>query len=69
MREKLRRGLIIPLFVSILSFYSFLRMPGSEHVRNVQIVALLACGMGLGVALAQIKILLGMRSKEPGSSS
>jgi hypothetical protein len=64
MREKLWRGLFIPLFVTALGFYSFLRTPGSENVRNVQIVALLASGMGLGVALAHVKILLGMKSKE-----
>jgi hypothetical protein len=39
-------------------------MPGSENVRAVQMLALIAVGMGLGVALAHIKILLGMKSDQ-----
>jgi hypothetical protein len=33
-------------------------------VRAVQMLALIAVGMGLGVALAHIKILLGMKSEK-----
>jgi hypothetical protein len=64
MREKLRRGLIIPLLVAVLGFGAFIRSPGSENVRTVQMLALIAVGMGLGVALAHIKILLGMKSDQ-----
>lgn len=62
MKDKLRRGLIVPLLVSILGFGAFLRAPGSENVRAVQILSLLATGMGLGVALAHIRILLAIKS-------
>jgi len=61
-KKELRRGLVAPLLVSALGFGAFLRMPGSENVRAVQIVALLGCGMGLGVALAHIRVLFGMGS-------
>jgi hypothetical protein len=64
MREKLRRGMILPLLVSVLAFGAFLRSPGSENVRAVQILALIGVGMGLGVALAHFKILMGMKSGE-----
>jgi hypothetical protein len=64
MKSKLRRGLFLPLFAFVLGFTAFLRSPGSENVRNVQILALLAAGMGLGVALAHIKILMGMKSDQ-----
>jgi hypothetical protein len=61
-KKELRRGLVAPLLVSLLGFGAFLRMPGSENVRAVHIVALLGCGMGLGVALAFMRVLLGMGS-------
>jgi hypothetical protein len=69
MEKKLRRGLASSVLVAALGFSAFLRMPGSEHVRAVQIVALLASGMGLGVALAHVKLLLGMKSKKDGAGS
>jgi hypothetical protein len=64
MYRELRRSLIIPLLVAIFGFSAFLRTPGAENVRNVQILSLVATGMGLGVALAHLKILLGMRSRQ-----
>jgi len=64
MREKLRRGLIMPLLVAVLAFGAFIRSPGSENVRVVHILSLIGVGMGLGVALAHVKILLGMRSEK-----
>jgi hypothetical protein len=64
MKDKLRRGLIMPLFAAALGFTAFLRIPGSENVRAVQMLALIAVGLGLGVALAHIRILLGMKSDQ-----
>jgi len=61
-RNELRRGLVTPLLVFGLAFGAFFRMPGSENVRAVQMVALLGAGMGLGVALAYLRVLLAMRS-------
>jgi hypothetical protein len=39
----------VPLFMSILAFFFFLRTPGANSVRAVQILLLLASGMCLGV--------------------
>ena len=64
MRSRLRRGLTGSLLAFVFGFGAFLRMPGSENVRAVQIVALMAAGMGLGVALAHVKLLWGMKSAE-----
>ena len=61
-KKELRRGLVAPLLVSVLAFGAFLRMPGSENVRAVQMLALLGSGMGLGVALAHLRVLLAMGS-------
>jgi hypothetical protein len=63
MRKQLLRGLLMPLLVSVIGFGSFLRIPGAENVRAVQMMALIAVGMGLGVALAYVRILIGMNSK------
>jgi hypothetical protein len=38
-------------------------MPGSENVRVAQMLALLACGMGLGIALAHLKLALSAKPK------
>jgi hypothetical protein len=62
MQRELRRGLIVPLLVAVFGFFVFLRTPGAENVRIVQILSLVATGLGLGVALAHLKILMGMRS-------
>jgi hypothetical protein len=57
------RAFILPLFASFLAFYAFLRTSGAEHVRAVQMLALIAVGMGMGVALAHIKLIINTRSR------
>ena len=42
MKEKLRRGMFMPLVASALGLIAFFRMPGSENVRAVQMLALIA---------------------------
>lgn len=58
------RLFFFPLFAAALGFFAFLRSDGSESVRAVQIVSLIATGMGLGVALAHLKFALDARSKK-----
>ena len=57
------RLFFLPLLAAVLGFSAFLRSDGSESVRTVQIVSLIATGMGLGVALAHLKFALDARSK------
>jgi hypothetical protein len=57
-----KRLFFLPLFAAALAFFAFLRSEGSDNVRTVQVLSLIATGMGLGVALAHLKILLGARS-------
>lgn len=64
MKKQLLQGLFIPLFVSAIAFGAFVRTPAAANMRTVDMLALVAVGMGLGVALAHIRILLGMKSKE-----
>lgn len=58
------RLFFLPLFAAALGFVAFLRSDGAESVRSVQIVSLIATGMGLGVTLAHLKFALDARSKK-----
>jgi hypothetical protein len=58
-----KRLIFLPLFFAMLGFLAFLRTSGSDHVRAVQIVALIATGMCLGVALAHLRFLMGAKSQ------
>ncbi|MBI1740069.1 MAG: hypothetical protein HY233_02700 [Acidobacteriales bacterium] len=57
-----KRLFLLPLFAAVLAFSAFLRTTGAENVRTVQMVSLIATGMGLGVALAHLKFILSARS-------
>ncbi len=57
------RLFFLPLFAAILGFSAFMRTDGADTVRTVQIVSLIATGMGLGVALANLKLLLSAGSQ------
>jgi hypothetical protein len=69
MMKESGRSLFLPLFVAFLGFSAFLRTTGSENVRAVQIVALLAAGMGLGVALASLKTWIRLRAEQKEGQS
>jgi len=56
------RLIFMPLLLAALGFFAFLRMPGAENVRAVQIVILMGIGMCVGVALARLLIRSGARS-------
>ena len=58
-----RRALLLPLVAAALAYGAFVRMPGAENVRGVQMLALLACGTGLGIALAHLKLALSAKPK------
>jgi len=62
-RAQVRRGMIMPLLVALFGVGVFFRIPGAENVRAVHMLALIAVGMGVGVALAHFKILLGMKKE------
>jgi len=55
---------VVPLFAALLGFSAFLRTSGAEHVRAVQIVDLIATGMGVGVAFAQLRFLRGTKPNQ-----
>jgi len=57
------RAWVMPLVAAFLGFSAFLRTPGADSVRAVQILMLIATGMGLGVALAHVRIALSVRGK------
>jgi len=63
MDKQLRRTMVGGLLACVFGFAAFLRAPGVENVRAVQIVALLAAGMGLGVALSHLRLLLSLKSR------
>jgi hypothetical protein len=64
MPKQLRRGLVTGLLAAMLGFVAFTRTHGSENVRAVQIVSLLAAGMGLGVALTHGLLMAGVKSRQ-----
>jgi hypothetical protein len=59
-----KRFIFFPLFLAIMGFLTFLRTSGSDHVRAVQILALIATGMCLGVALANLRALFGAKLQD-----
>jgi hypothetical protein len=58
------RAWVMPLVAAFLGFSAFLRTPGADNVRAVQMVTLIATGIGLGVALAHVRIALSAREKD-----
>lgn len=59
-----RRYVFFPLFFAILGFSAFVRSAGSDHVRPVQILTLIATGMCLGVGLVNLRALLGAKPQD-----
>jgi len=57
------RLVFLPLFFAALGFFAFLRTSGSEYVRAVQMVSLIATGMCIGVALTRLLIRQGMQPR------
>ena len=59
-----KRLFFMPLFAAALGLAAFVRSEGHETVRAVQMVSLIATGMGLGVALAHLKFMLDARAQK-----
>lgn len=56
------RGILIPVFIISLMIFNFTRIPGSDCIRPIHIVTLLAMGAAIGMLLMNIFTLL--RNKE-----
>jgi hypothetical protein len=54
------RLVFFALIFAALCFFAFLRTPGAENVRAVQMISLIATGMCIGVALARLLIRPGV---------
>jgi hypothetical protein len=59
-----KRLVFLPLLLAAFGFSAFVRSTGSDHVRAVQILALIATGMCLGVALANLRALFGAKLQD-----
>jgi hypothetical protein len=59
-----KRLFFLPLLAAVLAFAAFVRSDGADNVRAVQMVSLIATGMGLGVALAHLKFMLDARAQK-----
>ncbi len=57
----MKRAFVLPLLAAVIGFIAFRQTTGAENVRTVQILALVASGMGLGVALAHLKLMMSSK--------
>ncbi len=72
MRKAPARAIAIGLFVALLSFGNFTRIPESEGVRTIHIVTLITCGVGLGISLMSAIIFMRKNreySQDPSKKS
>ena len=53
-----KRAAILSLIVIFITIFNFTRIPGSECIRAIHVVTLIALGLGLGVLLASVMLLL-----------
>jgi hypothetical protein len=56
------RGMAIAIFVIILSFWNFSRVPNSECIRTIHIVTLVTAGVGIGIFLTNLILWFRTRS-------
>jgi len=59
----MKRLVLFPLLFALFGFLAFLRTSGAENVRAVQIISLIATGICLGVALANLRSRPGSKSQ------
>ncbi|MEP6673822.1 MAG: hypothetical protein ABJA78_01655 [Ferruginibacter sp.] len=63
MNKTIARGILIPLFIILLMIFNFMRIEGSDCVRTIHIVSLLAMGAAIGMLLMNIATLIRNRKK------
>jgi len=61
--SRLKRTLAISGMLAAFSFGGFTRLSGSENIRAVQLVTLLACGIALGIFISTALALFRERKK------
>lgn len=64
MRRSPKRAVILSLIVIALTIFNFTRIPGSECIRPIHIVTLIALGLALGVLLASTILLIRSRGEQ-----
>lgn len=68
MKRSPKRAALISLFVIGITIFNFSRIPGSECIRAIHIVTLIALGLALGVLLTSIILLLKSKGNDSLSS-
>ena len=63
MRKQHIRVMAISLFVIVITLFNFSKLTGSDCIRAIHVVNLLACGMGIGVFLTNLIALLKNRER------
>lgn len=58
MRKQHIRVIAISLFVIAITLFNFSKLNGSDCIRAIHVVNLLACGMGIGLFLTNLIALL-----------
>jgi hypothetical protein len=48
------RAFIIPILVIMLTLVNYSRLKGTENIRPIHIVSLIALGMGIGILLVNV---------------
>ena len=67
-KNRIKRGFIMSLFIMVLSLGNYSRLTGTESIRPIHIVTLLACGMGIGIFVFTGVVMLRDEGKEENNS-
>lgn len=61
MRKQYIRAMAISVFVMSITLLNFTKEAGCDCIKAIQIVNLLACGMGIGIFLTNLVALIKSR--------
>ncbi len=53
-KRKIYLSFVIPVFVILVSLINYSRLTGTENIRAIHVVTLLAMGMGIGILLRNL---------------